>query len=319
MKRIGFLWIVLFAIVVALGVPAAVSYLFTHPRREAISSTPAQLGLPYRDVAFRSRAGDVTLRGWFLPAAPAGDIASAPGDDASPPAAAGKAGDVTIVFAHGYSTNRAQKGTALQVARALVARGYNALLFDFRAHGESGGSRVTLGEQERHDLAAAVECARSLAAPGGPPPRVAVLGYSMGAATALLVAAEMREVEAVIADSPFADLVEYLQANLSYWTRLPRFLAPYLIGLHRLIYGVRPESVSPRAVVGRIAPRPILFIHGRADPAIPWTESEELFRLAGGPPNELFVVEGAAHVQAYDVAPHEYVDRVLGFLDRCFR
>lgn len=286
------------ALLSALVAPALVVLALKHPPRERISRTPADLGLGHEPIEFRSAAGDVTLRGWFLPAR-----------------GGASGGGVTVVVSHGYSTNRLQKGTALEVGRALVGRGYHVLLFDYRGHGESGGRGVTIGDRERDDLAAAIEYARSRA------PRVALLGYSMGAATALLVAARVTHVEAVIADSPFCDLRAYLTANLSYWTRLPRFITPYILWLNRWLYGIRLDDVSPERVITRIAPRPVLFIHGRADPAIPYGESERLFTLAQGacPVNELFLVDEAVHVGSYDVAPEAYVERVVGFLDRHVR
>lgn len=306
-------WIIALALLITLGAPAVVAYRLTHPTREALYNTPRDFGLEYRDVTFPSQTGDVALKGWFLPASGGGAGASAGGSTG--------AGGVTVVVSHGYSRNRLQKWTALPVAAELVARGYNVLLFDYRAHGESGGSVVTVGEREKHDLAGAIAYARSLGSAGGAPaPRIAVLGYSMGAATAIVVTAETPDVELLIADSAFSDLTEYLEANLSVWSRLPRlFFTPFIMWLNRTVYGIRSESVSPRAVIGRIAPRPILFIHGKADQAIPWAESEKLFRLAPGPRNELFVVEGADHVEGYKTRSREYLEKVGGFLDRHFR
>ena len=50
-----------------------------------------------------------------------------------------------------------------------------------------------------------------------------LLGFSMGASTAILAAAESQDVDAVIADSPFSDLTSYLDENLSVWSNLPSF------------------------------------------------------------------------------------------------
>jgi len=52
---------------------------------------------------------------------------------------------------------------------------------------------------------------------------IVLMGFSMGASTSILAAAREPAVSAVIADSPFADLKNYLNDKLSVWTELPSF------------------------------------------------------------------------------------------------
>ncbi len=178
-----------------------------HPEREPVTADPASRGLDYENVAFTSRDG-IRLEGWFLPAA--GGVAPR-----------------TVVFAHGYGKNRLQDDVpALDVAAALVRAGFNVLMFDFRNSGSSGGDRTTVGQEEVQDLAAAVEWVR---ATYGPDQAVGLLGWSMGAVTAILTAGGAEPVQAVVADAPFADLRTYLEENLSHWTGLPEFPFNWLI------------------------------------------------------------------------------------------
>jgi predicted alpha/beta-fold hydrolase len=55
----------------------------------------------------------------------------------------------SILLLHGIADNR--EGT-LALAEMAVARGYQALLVDARAHGESGGELFTYGILEREDV-----------------------------------------------------------------------------------------------------------------------------------------------------------------------
>ena len=166
------------------GVSVVVAERVTKPYRRALASSPAVFGLQYEDVTFPSTGDAVTLRGWFLPAK---------GSDR-----------VVVVIVHGRNSNRAgDHGELVPHAEALVERGYNALLFDFRGHGESGGVRYTLGAVEQRDVLGAVAYLESR---GFAPARMGFWAHSMGAATVLLTSAASPDVRTIVADSSFARL-----------------------------------------------------------------------------------------------------------------
>src|SRR5262249_9495636 len=79
--------------------------------------------------------------------------------------------------------------------------------------------------------------------------------------------------------------------------------------------GVTIADVAPRSVAGRLAPRPVFLIHGDADALTPVEHSRELYGMLGEP-KELWIVEGAAHVEASTIAPDEYFERVVAFFGR---
>ena len=158
------------AVVVALlayaGVSLVVAESLTRPYRRPLTASPAAFDLTYEEVTFPSTGDGIPLRGWFLPVA-------------------GSARVVLIV--HGRNSNRTgDDGQYVPHAAALVARGYNALLFDLRAHGESGGVRYTLGAAEQRDVLGAVAYLRGR---GFAAQRMGFWSHSMGAATVLLTAA----------------------------------------------------------------------------------------------------------------------------------
>src|SRR5260370_6661947 len=66
--------------------------------------------------------------------------------------------------------------------------------------------------------------------------------------------------------------------------------------------------------VGRLAPRPLLMIHGGGDTYIKPEMARRLFEKARGP-KELWIVEGAKHNQALQVAGDAYRRRVREFFD----
>src|SRR6185369_7667751 len=111
------------------------------------------------------------------------------------------------------------KHTTLPLAGMLYPD-YNVLLLDHRGHGDSGGLRTTIGYEERLDVHAAVDVLveRGL----GP---VGIFGMSMGAATAILAAAEDERIAAIVADSPYARL-RWAVARSAELRGYPTFITP---------------------------------------------------------------------------------------------
>ncbi|HKG23317.1 MAG TPA: hypothetical protein VKC34_15570, partial [Blastocatellia bacterium] len=109
----------------------------TRSMDRALTETPATFGARYKDVEFQTADG-VKISGWYLPSNGKG---------------------VTIVYSHGLFRSRRE---LLERAIGLWKRGYGALLYDARNHGESGPARVSLGFFERYDAEAAVKYLREV-------------------------------------------------------------------------------------------------------------------------------------------------------------
>lgn len=255
-----------------------------HPRRWDVGPTPAQLGHPYRDVAFRDHAG-LTLRGWWIPGTK----------------------HETVVMVHGWTSSRREP---MSKAGYLLDAGYNVLVFDLRGHGRSDGDYTTLGYAEPDDVAAAVAFARSR--DGGP---IALLGYSMGGALAVETGARDADVTSVIEDSGYGSLDDVVRAGFQRITGLPA--TPFALPL------VAIGQVDLRMPIARVRPvldaarlhKPLLAIVGTADQVVPPAEGFDIFRAAPGP-KELLVVPGAGHVDGYRIDRARYERTVLGFLVR---
>jgi len=72
-------------------------------------------------------------------------------------------------------------------------------------------------------------------------------------------------------------------------------------------------------VVGDIAPRSILFIHGELDDTVPVAHAHSLLEASDNPQNELWVVPDVGHMEAYITYPEEYMSRVTAFFDDALR
>ena len=266
----------------------------------ADAGLPAEPG-PQDCATHRTAAGDelvgpggVGLVGWYIPTA-SGDGPTAP----------------TVIVAHGWGSN---KSNMLGRATVLHDR-YNLVLFDFRNHGQSGASPTTQGVREAGDVTAVVDWLVANKAPE----RIAMLGVSMGGASALNAAAADDRIDAVVAESTHATLAGAAQARLDragYPLSLPASWAILLGTLIRT--GEDVSSADPLQAVERLDGRPLLLIGGGADDSIPATDADDMLAAAteAGLPVELHVCDAAGHSQSPEVCAEDYPGWVLGFLDR---
>ena len=138
----------------------------------------------------------------------------------------------------------------------------------------------------------------------------------MGGAVSISVAADDPGVRAVCADSAFADPVSLLEERIHHRLHLPAaVLADPVMALMARRTGARLADFSPVAAVARLAPRPLLLIHGDADTSVPVEHAHRLYAAAGSP-KDLWVIPGLGHVGGYFADRTAYVERVTGFFDR---
>jgi len=244
--------------------------------------TPWELGIPYEEVSFPTEDG-LLLHGWWLPAAEA---------------------KRNVIALHGH---RGARHHCVGIGAAMWRRGANVLLFDHRGRGSSEGELMSLGHFETADASAAVGYALSRA-PGLP---LGPIGYSMGAAVALLSATRDEHVGAVVADSPFASERKLVRALLR---RQAGPLHRPIVALSERLLPYDPGEVDPLSQVAKIAPRACLFIHGLLDETCDPNDSVRLYAEAGEP-KELWMLEGAGHCDAYFLDREAYCERVAAFFE----
>ena len=274
------------------GVALTVAETLTRPRRQAAAHAPAEAKLVHENVTFRSTGDGIELRGWFLPAA---------------------GSDRVVVIVHGRNSNRAGlRGQYVRHAAALVARGYNALLFDLRAHGESGGVRYTLGAAERRDVLGA---AAWLQTRGFAAERTGFWAHSMGAAAVLLAAADTPDVRAIVADSGFARLEDLLDRELPRASGLPGLFNPAILFFTRTLFGADAAVVNPIEAVAGLPRGSLFVIHGEADGLVPVEHARRIAAAAGPAAHDLWIVPGARHDRVWEVVGDRYESRVLAFFD----
>lgn len=280
------LWVV--AILAALWALAAIVLSLFLTRRHYLVETrsPAEVGLAFENVAFRASDG-LVLRGWWIPA---------PGSDRA------------IIQMHGHGGSM---DPDVQYLPAWHDAGYNVLTFDFRAHGRSEGRVITFGYLERRDVQGAI---RFLEQEKGMR-HIALVGFSLGGMVAILSAPVCPEVDAVVEDGAPARI----RSALAVWATehgLPLWLGKIVAWMAvfgaSLRLGANLFRYEPVRWIGRIAPRPLMMIHGELDQYCP--DFDQL--LAAARPTEVWRVPDVGHVQASQVYPEEFRRRIVDFLNR---
>ncbi len=189
----------------------------------------------------------------------------------------------TVVLGHGYRDDRAQLAL---LAEPLAARGFRSFGFDFRAHGESQGERITIGVEESLDVIAALGWARRSF-----PEPASYFGFSMGAAAYLLSLerAGGAEADTAILDSPYDTLREAIGARFDRF-HLPRRLARGLEHHGARRTGVELDRVRPIDALARLQ-RPTRVVFARRDAWI-GDATRARFRAAASASCSFDVVEG---------------------------
>lgn len=272
-----------FGIVVFIAGPFLFAAIQLHPQKVSPKGTPADAGLKnYTDVSFYSDG--IRLSGWFIPA--------------------GQSKKPVILVTHGLGVN---KENFLKPVAMVHQLGYNALICDFRAHGDSGGYLTTFGIKESRDIKAAYDWI-TRTCPGVP---VYALSYSMGGSAVIRAAAEYGIFNRIVIDASFGQLETVARAKV-----LKNFgpLATPVWYLSRfwgwVWTGVDIADNQPEKLMPRLDGRRVMIIHGTADSFIPYTESIRLYE-ATNRKAQLWLVDGADHVQSMDQP--EYKTRLKSF------
>jgi pimeloyl-ACP methyl ester carboxylesterase len=204
-------------------------------------------------------AGDVTLRGWRC--------------EAQSPSRG------TIIYLHGVADNRA---SGVGVISRFLARGFNVVAFDSRAHGSSSGDMCTYGYFEKVDLTRVIDATAAQ--------RVVLIGHSLGAAVALQTAVTDKRVRAVVSAESFADL-RTVASERAYF--LPALIIDRAFRSAEQQGQFNVDAVNPAAAAASIDV-PVLVIHGAEDDATLPHHAEDIFRALAGP-KKLMLVAGARH------------------------
>jgi fermentation-respiration switch protein FrsA (DUF1100 family) len=217
---------------------------------------------------------------------------------------------LAVVVGHGFTGS--WRRPAVRRVAGVLADVAGVVTLDFRGHGRSTGTS-TVGDREVLDLVAAVAWARELGYT-----RVATLGFSMGASIVVRHAGMYGGLAAVAAVSGPARW--YYRGTpamrRTHWVierPVGRLVSRVWLKTRISPDGWDPVPVPPYELAGKIAPTPLLVVHGDADHYFPVEHAEQLF-TAAAEPKELWLEPGFGHAE--NAATDELLRRIAGWLVR---
>ena len=225
----------------------------------------------------------------------------------------GGMGQHAVVLCHGFPRLAREAASAglryPEVADRIAEQiGMGVLTFNFRGTGQSEGDFSMRGWCQ--DLRSAVSYMREQE--GGE--KVWVTGFGTGGSIAMCVAAEDESVNGVSAFSSrahFDDWAEHGEALLEHVRSLGMIRAIGFPGdLKEWVQEF--HDIRPLSLVDKIAPRPLLIVHGRDDERVPVADARDLAKAAGEG-RELRILNDATHRLQSDPRT---VALLLGWLDR---
>jgi dipeptidyl aminopeptidase/acylaminoacyl peptidase len=198
------------------------------------------------------------------------------------------------------------------LADRFCRAGLVTLIFNFRGTGPSGGNFDMMGWV--HDVQGAIDHLYSC--PQVDQSRICLMGFSGGAAASVYATAhDARVARLVLCACPaeFRRIVTERKADFS----IDRFRQ---IGLIRdKDFPPSPEDwansfreITPINWIDRIAPRPLLMLHGKDDDLIEEDQAWRLYEKAGEP-KEIAIVAGAGHKLRLS---NEAMDTALAWLKK---
>jgi uncharacterized protein len=243
------------------------------------------LDLQASNITYASGAG-VLIHGWLVP---------------------GKPKQGVVVLLHSVRADRRQM---IPRAEFLRKRGYAVLMIDFQSHGENRGRRITYGDLESRDVTGAIQYLHHKL----PGEKVAVIGVQMGA-DAFVLSEGRPAVDAVVLEQMYPTIDRAIASRVR--SKIGP-LAPLFSWLVMLEMQSRQPIPPDRLDVGARLPKintPVLLVNGTDDSHTTIEEARAGF-AAAAQPKELWVVEGAGHVDLHEFAPAEYERRVGEFIAR---
>lgn len=213
------------------------------------------------------------------------------------------------ILAHGLGHSREQM---IPYARIFMSLGYDVLMPDARAFGDSQGHTIGYGWLDRLDYERWITMALDQL---GLDIDIVLMGISMGAATVMATSGEPLpdNVKAIVEDSGYADLYDEAKFRLTHKFHLPAY--PIMPVANRLAhvragYGFKDGRILQRVMVGGL---PILMIHGSKDQTVPVRNAHTLYDQL---PQQkgLYIDPDARHVEAIRTHPDRYQEVLDEFL-----
>ncbi len=262
-----------------------ISHRMTKPERDIGDWSPGDFKIEYSEVSFKTE-DCVDLKGWWID----------------------KNSDKTLICLHGYTASRWYEVYMKPILKILKDKNYNILIFDLRAHGESGGNRTSFGIREDLDLKASIDWLKKNHE--NRCKKIGLIGYSMGAVVVIKGLVSDRRVDCAVADSPPIDMDSTSARSLKYFAGIPESFYHLVKPVVRLLFGVKTFDMF--RYKNRID-KPLLLIAGESDPLVHMSEVRKFYE-GSKDCVKLWKTEGE-HVRTIQTDFESYEKKITSFFE----
>jgi fermentation-respiration switch protein FrsA (DUF1100 family) len=184
----------------------------------------------------------------------------------------------------------------------LVDKGFNIFIFDYQGYGRSQGEPTIAGVHR--DAEAALETLLSM--PQVDKEQIIVLGQSIGGAIAVYTVANTPykdRIAALVIDSAFSSYRRIAREKLAQVFITWPFQYPLSLFFN--------DDYSPVKWIKKVAPVPLLIIHGEQDPVVPGHHGQMLYDTALQP-KDFWKTTVPGHVSSF--ADEGVREKLVGYL-----
>lgn len=219
--------------------------------------------------------------------------------------------DKWVVILHGYNGNMED---IYDIAMHYADEGYNILMPDLRAHGESEGSIIGMGWLDRLDVINWIDVIleENMSA------EVVIHGIDIGAETALMLSGEpvKDSIKAIVAEGAYTSAWDAIRPEYEIrHEKLPVF--PFMYMMNPVLkvwagYTLKEADAVKQVKNSRV---PILLIRGQNDTYSTADMIKELDQAIASE-HEIYMVPSGSHEDCRYADPDNYYNRVFEFVGR---
>jgi len=221
------------------------------------------------------------------------------------PAAGSSAPHPAVIVMHGWGGNAAMM---LPLARPLHEAGFAALFIDARCHGVSDSDSFASLPRFAEDVEHAFEWLA--VRPKIDAARIGLIGHSVGAGAALLVASRRQDVAAVVSVAAFSHPAAMMRRWLT-TKRIPEWpVGRYILGYVQETIGHRFDDIAPIKSIAAVR-CPVLLVHGADEDVVPLEDAHQILAARAHEAVELLIL-GGNHDSFADLEQH--MEQLIDFL-----
>lgn len=216
--------------------------------------------------------------------------------------------NIWVIAVHGYMG----RGTdMIQYVKQFQKYGYNSLIIDLRAHGESEGEYIGMGWLDHYDLELWIDKIIE----DNKNSKIILYGISMGAATVAMATGDElpKNVKLCIADCGYSSVWDEFSVHLRKIIHIypsPLLYVGSIMSKMCIGYGFK-EASTIKQVKKSITPT--LFIHGKKDKFVPFYMLDKIYNNANCRKEKL-EIDNAAHAESANANPEKYWKTVEKFI-----